>query len=226
MAEEEWEGVAETLQRATGADDAPVSAFELAALCGLRLVPSRGTAASLSGDEIRYPLAARPVRQHGLIAHEVGHWALEWTGEEDSEPAARYVAGALMLPRRVFDRDLRETWNVGELQDKHVNASAEMIAIRIVQLRSAVATVFDEGKMRRRYLSAELAGRVPRRPSDYEYELAAEALASGKTARGSGLCHALPVFDGPYRRVVVVCESSAVVDRYMEIGRASCRERV
>lgn len=204
---EVWEGLVEAVQRETGADDPPMDAFELAAVCGLKLVPWRREHGGLLGDEIRFPATARPTRQHGVISHEIGHWLLRWSGETDSEPAARYMSGALMLPRRAFDRDLRETWDVGELRERHVNASAEMIAVRICQLRDAVASIFDEGKLRARYSST----RVPvRKASDLEYGLAAEALASGQTVRHGDLCRAVPVFDGSFRRVVVVCEAEAV----------------
>lgn len=202
-----WEGVAESLHDEVGGDDPPVSAFAIAAAVGLRLVPSYRDTGSLAGDVIRYPARARAVRQHGIVAHEIGHWALAWAGEDDSEEGASYVAGALLLPRRVFDRDLRQTWRVDELGAKHLHASAQMIATRICQLRDAVASVFDEGKLRHRITSPWLRDQRLARASRWEHELAAEALASGEIVHGDELCYAVPVFDGEFRRVIVVCEA-------------------
>lgn len=96
----------------------------------------------------------RPQRQHGRIAHELGHVALRRSGLEDSEDGARWAAGALMLPRYDFGRDLTQTaWSLPKLRALHVHASAEMIAIRTVQLRDAVATVFDGRRLTRRLWS-------------------------------------------------------------------------
>lgn len=200
----EWETAATAVHEATGLDDPPVSAFELAVMCGLRLCPwGRGDAA-LVAKMIRYPRSARPTRQHGLVAHELAHWALSRSGEEDHESAARYVAGALMLPRRVFDRDLAQTWHIARLQERHPNASAEMIARRLVQLRSARAAVFDQGKLRASFRSLDLAHPPV---TSHMRELAAEALCSGALA-GEERAYAWPVIDPPWHRVIVVCAAS------------------
>jgi len=202
-----WEGVAAALLEETGADEPPQDAFELAECCGLLTRPWSRADGRLVGDTIWYPGRARHVRQHGSIAHEVAHWALAWADEADSEQGARYVAGALMLPRRGFDRDLRDTaWDLQRLRAKHLNVSAEMIARRLVELRDAVATVFDAGRVKRRIASPWLGDQFAR-VSTWERELADLALERGELVQGDELVWALPLLDGPWRRVVLVAEA-------------------
>lgn len=211
---EEWEGVARAIHEGTGLDEPPVSAFELAAMCGLSLRPAAGGGASLQKDVIVFNVAARPERQHGLVAHELGHWGLVAHGLEDSEAGASYVAGALLLPRGALDRDLRRTWDLNVLRAKHLNVSAQMLATRIVQLRDAVAAVIDNGKLTTRLWSPWLTDPRIRRLSRWERDLVDEVLATGETVRGDELCYAVPVFDGEHRRVVLVCEASQLALRF------------
>lgn len=201
-----WEAVARDALETTTYDDPPQDAFVLARACGLALVPGGKSAGSLDGDVLVYPSRARLVRQHGVIAHELGHWLLRRADEPDSEVGASYVGGALMLPRRAFDKDLRTTWNINDLRAKHPNASAEMIARRITQLRDAVATVMDD-RNEKRIVSPHLEDdRRLGRMTDWERMAAEEALATGETVHLDELCYAVPVIDGRWRRVIVVCE--------------------
>lgn len=209
-----WEGIAADVLGETGCDDPPVDAFELADCCGLEVQPSKTGRAYRRGSAIHIPLGARDVRQHGLVAHELGHWALEQAAEPDSEDGARYLSGAFMLPRRPFERDLAATsWHVGELRARHLNASAEMIARRIVALHDGVATVFDQGKVRRRIVSPWLPERY-HRITRWERELAAEAIERETTVRGDELIWAVPVIDRQWRRVVLVAEAEQLALRF------------
>lgn len=206
----EWEGIAADILGETGCDEAPVDAFVLAGCSSLRVKPWRRSYAQLDRGRgvIRYPVDARLVRQHGLIAHEVGHWALTRARAPNTEAGARYLAGAFLLPRRIVDRDLKVmAWAMDELRAKHVNASVEMIARRITELRDAVATVIDNGRVTRRVASAWLATPGLRRISRWERQLADEALRTEQTVHGDELCYAVPVIDPPWRRVVLVCEA-------------------
>jgi len=191
---------------ATGLD-APVCAFELAAACGLVCVPG-GRGASLVGDVVSYDASARPVRQHGLVAHEVAHYVLRLHGEPDDEASANCTAGALMLPRARYDRDLRETaWDLRELQRRHPNASAELCARRITELRDAVVTVIDQGKVRVRVRSPWMPA-APLRLTALERELAGAALETGEVQVGGNLLAAYPFIEGNWRRVIVVAEAA------------------
>lgn len=204
-----WEGVARALLDESGLDDPPVSAFELAWACDVVPVPwPRADAALGPGGFLWYPSDARHVRQHGVVAHELGHWALDWAGEPDSEEGARYLAGALLLPRRVFERDLDRTgWDWDTIRARHANASAEVIARRIVQVRDAVATVIDQGRVRARVTSLWRPDPRLRRLSPWECGLAEQALKSNEIEYGDDLCYAVPVLDPPWQRVIVVCDA-------------------
>jgi len=200
-----WEGVARSVHEQTGIG-APVDAFQLARACGLVVLPG-GRRASLAGDVVRYDSQARPQRQHGLIAHEVAHYVLRLHGEDDAEAAARYTAGALMLPKPAFDRDVRAVaWNLEQLRQRHPNASAEMIARRLTQVREAVVTVLDEGRVTRRVGSPWMP-EPSRRMTTTERELADAALTSGETQRANDLLAAYALFDGSHRRVIVIAEA-------------------
>lgn len=207
-----WEAVARAAHEATGIG-APVSAFDLAAAYGLVSLPRCRSGAMLDGDVVRFDGTARPSRQHGLIAHEVAHYLLRRQAEPDPEPAANYTAGALMLPRARFDRDLRRSWDLLELRRLHHNASAEMLARRITQLRDAVVSVLDQGKLRARVASPWAPMPSPRL-TPLERELADAALAGGNVQRESELLAAYPFFDGPHRRVIVVAEAEQLGLRF------------
>jgi Zn-dependent peptidase ImmA (M78 family) len=186
-----------------------VNAIALAQRLGFDVEPWVGRGAELDehAGVIRANTRARHVRLHGLIAHELGHHLLR-IERADSEDGARYVAGALMLPRESFDRDLTRTaWSMPRLRALHVNASAQMIATRIVQLRDAVATIIDGKRITTRVHSPWIApdDRL-KRFTKWERELAARALEQGAEVRGDELCYAVPLVDGMHQRVIVVCE--------------------
>lgn len=189
---------------ATGID-APVDAFLLARACGLLCVPGPRSKAFLDGETVYYDNQAREVRQHGLIAHEVAHYVLRLHGEDDSEDAARYTAGALMLPRVSFDRDLRESWDLRALLARHPHVSAELCARRIAQLRDAVVTVLDQGRVRSRVDSSGVV--LPKRMTTVERDLADAALTTDSVQRANDFLAAYPFIDGQYRRVIVVAEA-------------------
>ncbi|MFW6087506.1 MAG: ImmA/IrrE family metallo-endopeptidase [Myxococcota bacterium] len=209
------EGIAAEILEETGCDEPPVDAFELAELCGCEVRPGRrGGGGGRRGDVILVDVTARTVRQHGVVAHELGHWALERAGEDDSEDGARYLGGAFMLPRRPFERDLDATsWDLQALRARHLNASAEMIARRIVALRDGVASIWDQGKLRRRVSSPWLPEPF-RRPTRLERELVAEVLEGGETVRADSMIWAVPVFDRGWRRVIVVAEAEQLSLRF------------
>jgi hypothetical protein len=190
------EALAQEVHESTGGL-LPVDAFELAHLCGVELIPWRKAAGLRVGDTIRYPMKARPVRQHGVIGHELGHWLLEDAGMDPAdEDAARYLAGALMLPRRAFVRDLMACdWDLFWLMERHPNASAEMIVCRMTQVGQCAASIWDAGKLARRY-GAPL-------DTPQEAALVDRALATERPATAGPFC-AWPIIDGPWRRVLVV----------------------
>jgi hypothetical protein len=203
----EWEGVAREVHDATGID-APVDAFDIAGAYGLRCLPGGHDGAFLDGDDIHYDSRARSVRQHGLVSHELGHWFLRAAKLDDTdEQAVGRVAAALMLPWATFDRHLKQkAWDLYALRELHPNASAEMIARRISQMRDALVTVFDQGKVSKRLASPWLPT-PDRKPMTIEAKLAAAALESGEPQHAGDLLGAYPFIDGEHRRVIVVADA-------------------
>lgn len=208
------EGVALSLLRDVGEPEPPMDAFGLAELFGLQVVYCPGSRARLVGETVYVPAKARLERQQGLCAHELGHWALRECGEEDSEQAASFVGSALMLPRAHFERDLRAThWDLRALRAKHVHCSAELIARRIVALRDACVSVWDNGRLKARVASPWLPEGY-HRISVFERELAGQVLASGDTCRAGDLVWGFAVFFGAWKRVITVCEAEQLALRY------------
>lgn len=197
-----------------GDPDPPMNAFSIAGALGVKVVAASIRRAQLAGNTILVCASAQGAYQHGLIAHELGHWALIKAGDADPENAASYVGAALMLPQRHFSADLRSTgWDVRALRAKHVNCSAEMIARRIVALRDAVVAIWDQGKLTIRVPSPWLSEGY-RKISKFERELAAEVLASGETINAGNLLWGFAVFEGDYKRVITVCEAEQLGFRY------------
>lgn len=196
---ETWEGVAASLLQATGLDDGPVDALDLAALCGLTLAPTCGNRGELVGNVLRYNTKERPTRQHAVVAHELGHWALQWAGEDDSEQGATYVGHALLLPRRRFSAVLRRTLCPVALGAVNPLAPVSWIVRRAAQLRlDTVATIADNNRVTERY-SCRPAPQL----SDSERALLDYSLRTGAPASDERSKTA-PVFDGPWRRIVMI----------------------
>lgn len=210
MSAEEWEGAAEELLAAT-CTSTPVDTLALASACGLHVLSGALHDATLYRHErvVRVDARARPERLQGLVAHELGHFALERSRLPQSERGATYVGGALRLPRREMLRDLRETvWSITALRERHPHASATAIAVRITQLRTACVALFDvAGRVRPWRVADESIGRdLAARPTALEHELALEAWQEGREVRRGELVVATPLPDyapGEHRVLVV-----------------------
>lgn len=190
------EGLAREVFDVTGLE-APVDAFALLEACGLSCRPWGKAIAEIDigAEMIRYPIRARPERVQRLVLHEVGHWVLQRAGESDEdEEDVDYLALALLLPRAHFLADLGELGHdLPAIKARHPNASHEAIAVRIVQLSPAFASVWDAGHLHRTY---------GERDPDNDRALVDCVLSTGKSVRGD--VSAFAVFDGSYRRVIVV----------------------
>jgi hypothetical protein len=207
---EEWEGAAAELLDAT-CTTAPVNVLDLAAACGLDVQywARAGAKTDLDAATVWVESRARPERLQGLVAHELGHVALDRAGLEQSERGATYVGGALRLPRREMLRDLRETaWSLEALRARHPHASATAIAVRITQLRTACLALFDpNGRTPPWRVAGETIGRdLAARPTALEHELAVEAWVEQREVRRGELLVATPLphyTEGEHRVLVV-----------------------
>lgn len=191
------EGIARDIHERTGSI-LPVCAFNLALWCGVTLRPwmkSKGHFCAET-NTISYPVKSRRVRQHGAILHELGHWALLRAGEDHiNEWAARYLGGALALPREAFLRDIYDCdWDLFALQERHPNASAQKLAIRMTQVAPASSWVWDDGEVTGRYgLEA-----------DDDVSAFIDRVVRGEEPLRDGIERGWPLLEPGHRRVIVV----------------------
>jgi hypothetical protein len=151
----------------------PVDAIAVAE--GLQLVVTRDYSTSHRGHFVRLAdreensggvgtivvgLAERPEREQWAVAHEIGesiaYRVFERLGVafDEALPTARELvanrmATALLLPRRWFAVDGRERdWDLLELKERYCTASHELIARRMLEMRSLIViTVCDQGQV-------------------------------------------------------------------------------
>lgn len=198
---ETWEGIASYALDAVGLT-APINPAEVAALCGLRLVPCAGSGGAVSEKELFYPRNASIEDQARVIAHETGHWLLRHCREPDSEEGADHVGRALLLPRDSFALDIRQYGlDLYALQSLNAFADLEIIARRICDLRETWGEVWDHKRRREIFLSRMLRDR-PILPSSEP--LVREALESMAPVRGK--VSAWPTIRGARRRIIVMSE--------------------
>lgn len=203
-----WDSIASEVHDRIGTDGAVDPIFVAYAL-GLRVVvSSRIERASVIERTIIVPDGQRRERTGFSVLHEVAHLLLRTRGIEDSEPACDALAAALLLPRRALDRDLRSTWALPDLRERHPHASHEAIARRILALREAVVVVADRAPARRwkrlRSASLDLRLSIARR---IERDLVDAADQSGEPEGPSDLVRAWPLRDGGARRVVLIAQA-------------------
>lgn len=195
------EGIAREIIEKTGVFP-PIDAFELATACGFVCRPwgRGGGSIDLAKREIRYNGGARNVHQHGIVSHELGHFAVQRGGEDmRDEDAARYMAGALMLPFGPFRADCyRLGFDLEALREIHRNASAQMACVRMTQVSDVSTSIWDSGHLKAAYGPGDPGvGR----------ELVDLVLGSGEAVRGE--VAAFPIFDRAFRRVVVIDRRAA-----------------
>lgn len=157
------EGVAQEFLEATGCDTDPGDAFELASLFGLTIRADGRERIDLRGSGTIYvDTRNRRERQHGTVAHELGHALLDCHRLPQSERAASYLAGALIWPWRAFGRALNQCgWDLYALRQRNLNASFELIAWRLTQYRpEASVQIFDNRRLKKT-IGAPVPARVP-----------------------------------------------------------------
>ncbi len=208
MGAAEWEGVAAAFLAEIGADDMALDPRVVCAAYQLELVPTTASAPGpcVIDGRIRYRVHERPVRVAGTIGHELGHVALGRHGEPQSERGAAYVGAAILVPRRPLDAALRRVgWDVERLREAFPYASHELLARRIAEVREAVVTILDGRRVRARVGSPWLT--PPPGPGLTRDEQRVVRAARETRARvDEGWISALPLYDGPLERVIVIAD--------------------
>lgn len=197
------EGIAADVLGAT-ACAMPVDALRLATLCGLRVQHGRPERLDLDAGIIFVDVRARAERVQGTVAHELGHFALDRAGEADSEDAASYIGAALIAPRPIVAGHVRHAGplDLAGLRAACPNASTTLLARRVSEVRDAVVSIVDHGRVRARVASPWLP-RPAQRLDRLERLLVDGALQHEQTVRARDVV-AVPLIDGRWRRVVVL----------------------
>jgi len=190
--DEELEGLAAWAHGEIGGAG-PIDAFDLLDALDVPLVYEPGSGGRRAGGRI-YVGTNVGRRLHSVIAHECAHEMLARFGPANTERNARRLAAMLLVPRRVLDRQLRAGWDLHGLMAFHVNASAELLARRITEIRAARLAIYDAGRLRYR-----IGG-----PLREERALVDEALATERPVRVDDLTGAWPMLSGHWRRVLVL----------------------
>jgi Zn-dependent peptidase ImmA (M78 family) len=223
---QEWEGVAREFQNSTGVDDPPVDARMVARRAKLEIRYAIGPSKlDIAKREITVNPRQHPTHVQIDIAHEAGHFLLDRAGLPNVELGAKYLSGALLGPHRCFDREVdSQNWSVVGLQRRHRNMPALALALRITQVRDAVATIFHPLQKRRPWRRAspwieDLA--VIEKPTRLERDFAARAWDVGTELHGEGAEEGLHATvapdeysDGP--RVIVVRDLRQLALRFIE----------
>lgn len=128
------------------------------------------------GGEARTSIFLRPderrERLQWAVAHEIGESLAEQVfarlhADPREAPAgarekvANQLAGRLLLPRAMFERDGRQLdWDLPALKHRYPTASHELIARRMLDVGAGLMiTIFDHG--RRTFRRGTLPGRLP-----------------------------------------------------------------
>lgn len=196
----ELEGLADWVLDYVGLDEPPVDAFDLHELLDLpplRWAPGSGGRCD-AADQITVGTSTPIRRLHSVIAHECAHSLLRRFRMRNDERNASYLGAALLVPRRALDRQLRTGWNLEALRACHINASAELLARRVRDVRRhASVAIYDRGTLRQRFGA---------RHAD-ESRLADAAARTHSPVRLDDLTGAWPVVTDGWARVIVLTAS-------------------
>lgn len=208
MGAAEWEGVAHAFLEEIGAESLALPPQAIAGAYELELVPTIAGAPGpcVVDGRIRYRAHERPVRVAGTIGHELGHVALERHGEPQSERGAAYVGAAILVPRRSLDAALRRVgWDVERLRETFPHASCELLARRIAEVREAVVTIVDGRRIKARVGTPWLTP-PPGPGMTREEQRIVRAAREARARVDEGWISAVPIYDGPFERIIVIAE--------------------
>lgn len=187
------EGIALDVHRRYGFTDC-VDAFDLAGELGLSIKWDSAPTSWRGGRTIYIPARARFAEAHEGVAHEAAHHLIDEYGAVQCEPNARRLGAALIAPRRAIDCELRRGWDLHRVMAQHPNASVDLLARRVHELRARSGVAFfRRGRLWYR------RGAVARD----EATLVSSALA-GAPVRRDDLTGAWPFLESTSPRVIVL----------------------
>ena len=197
------EGAARLALDSVGGDPCPyrmLSAWELGWTTWLGPSIRRGSLVFLDARK-------SATRQRWDAAHEFGHFIAGHVGlDPRDERTANAIASAVLMPDADYKRSASTCgWDLDALTSEY-GVSYEAAARRLCQVRGAVASVFDDDRLTRRWRSPWLVGGGFSRRSVPSWELAVaqECVDAGEGVRGQPSVYWLPSSWG--ERVVVVTD--------------------
>ncbi len=175
-----------------------------------------------SGWTIKVNSALRPERKIFRIAHELGHIWWSDPARHGGDPTlggkleklCSRFASLLLLPEQWLAGDAPAAdFDLFALKKIYGNVSHEVLATRLCELASLVVTIFDNGKLYRRFGSTGLG--FPNSPQKPEVEVFEAVDLFGSFQEGQGAVswggvqrkvrvRGYPVFSGSFRRIILV----------------------
>ncbi|MCE5270806.1 ImmA/IrrE family metallo-endopeptidase [bacterium] len=216
-----------------GITSPPIDPAQVAAFLGI-LIETRPGYPALSGIEQDGPqtriiirAGLRPERQHFLVAHEVGHVYWQDNEHHRGDPSlggrleyfCNKFASLMLLPFEWFNADAAETGHdLFALKRIYSTASNQLIARRIVSLRPAIATVFDDdGKEKRVTERFNGSGPQDKKLTKAESQVIKEVCGTGSVIENIGTIKekgqfvrvkvkGYPIFENGWKRVITFME--------------------
>ncbi len=208
------EGLSRAFLDMTGLGSPVVDVVAHSAHLGVKLVPAR-QAAVMGGNVSTHNGLPEP-RQRIRTAHELGHILAERAGEDPRDETLAWATGAgLLMPAREFRRDLAERcWDLDGLPGLY-GVSWEVLVRRLCHVAGAVVSIWDNGRLSRRWRSPWLQsyGFSGQRVPDWEMELADECRRDAWHVFEEDGVAAYYVPSPGWQRVIVVAEVEAWEER-------------
>jgi len=164
----------------------------------------------------------REERRSFRIAHEIGH--IYWSSPDHHlgdpklggklEKYCSKFASLLLCPHQWFVQDAQEAdYDLFALKKIYPNVSHEVLALRLSYLTPMVVTIYDNGKLYRKFSSPGKGYPVQGQKPEEEIFEAVDLYGDFREAKGEIIWNGIerkvrvrgyPVFSGKYRRIILL----------------------
>lgn len=214
----EWAGIAAGYLDRVGMREGPIDLGMLAACYDLCIARGPRSCSCRVPGIVYVDHTLDPIRYRADLAHELAHDAMDLAGYPiHDEAAASWIGAAIELPEASFKRDLTfNHWDLDAMRALY-RTSWEMTARRIADVRSAVVTVIDNGRVTSRFQSPWLNTDWGTKPTPVERLLVEEATQEGRSGSGSLAAYRV---DGTanWERVIVVAGAEDLEEAVSRAG--------
>lgn len=214
----EWAGIAAEYLDRVGMREGPIDLGMLAACYDLCVARGPRSCSCRVPGIVYVDHTLDPVRYRADLAHELAHDAMALAGYPvHDEAAASWIGAAIELPEASFKRDLAfNHWDLDSMRLLY-GTSWEMTARRIADVKSAVVTIIDNGRVTCRLQSPWLNTDWGLKPTPVERGLVAEAMVDGRAGQGSLAAYRVDG-DGGWKRVIVVAAAEDLEEAVARVG--------